>query len=26
MKLSATSLQTPSGFWRLNVYTTPDGK
>jgi hypothetical protein len=25
MKLSATSLNTPSGFWRMAVYLTPDG-
>jgi hypothetical protein len=26
MKLSATSLNTPSGFWRMAVYLTPDGE
>ena len=26
VKLSATSLNTPSGFWRMAVYLTPDGE
>lgn len=26
VKLKATSLQTKMGFWRVNVYTTPDGE
>jgi len=26
MKLSATSLNTPSGFWRMAVYLSPDGE
>lgn len=25
VKLSATSLNTPSGFWRMAVYLTPEG-